>query len=222
MGSKIKAFYNYKEKWVRWNDGSSSPEGQIEQADYIIKYTKLKNSNKFSIIEIGPNNAIMIKTLLEKCPEKIDRVVLVDGPPQIEKCKYRLRHYNQVEYYVPEDLNSVEGNFDLLVSCHCLAETTLEYQNYIYDKFFPVCNEVFILQTKSKTFGREHERVALSDLRKPNHQNLINNIKKHYKKYREFIPYLTLEIESKNGTTYKKYIKSEHIIKDQQLTWAIK
>tara|TARA_B100001123_G_C15315524_1_gene1026008 strand:+ start:1940 stop:2563 length:624 start_codon:yes stop_codon:yes gene_type:complete len=173
-------------QWQDWADkvnwqvpnAISTPHHQLEQVHLITEYTGLKDSDKFSIVEIGPHDGTMASGLLKHCSEKIERLVLVDGSPMIEKCKDRLSGWEQVEYCLVEDSASIEGEFDLLVSCHCLAETTLEYQNYIYNKFFPVCKEVFILQTTSASF---HDSG-------PNHENLINNINRHYKQCATFTP----------------------------------
>ena len=184
---------------LRWSDPTaiSTALHQQEQVYLLAKHTELRKSDKFSIIEIGPHNAVMAEALLRNYSDKIERLVLVDGAPMLEKCRARLSEWAQVEYYTPEQTLDIEGNFDLLVSCHCLAETTRDYQNHIYTTFFPACNEVFILQTTSAGIGN----------RGPGHANLIEHVQKNFAQHEVITP----------------VTPSDHTIPDhQKLTWAKK
>jgi len=173
---------------VRWMDPTaiSVSSRQIEQVYLIAKHTDLRNADKFSILEIGPHDAIMAYELLKRFGDKIDRLVLVDGAPMLEKCRGHLSKWEQVEYYTVEEVDRIVGEFDLFVSCHCMSETTPEYQNFIYDKFFPVCNELFILQTDSSEYRPESEEHG--SRRSPNHKNLVKKAKQYFKEHKEILP----------------------------------
>ena len=173
---------------VRWMDPTaiSVSSRQVEQVYLIAKHTLLLSTDKFSVLEIGPHDATMAIELLKRFGDKIDRMVLVDGAPMLQKCQAVLKKYKQVEYCRVEEVATIEGEFDLLVSCHCLSETTLEYQNFIYNKFFPVCNELFVLQTISSEYRPESE--VHGQRRGPNHDNLVEHAKKYFTEHEELSP----------------------------------
>jgi phospholipid N-methyltransferase len=177
----------------------SNAEGQKEQVDFIEKYTRLEKLNDCSIIEIGPGNGVMAERLLERNSDKIKRLVLVDGAPPLELCLSRLKKWKQVEYKIPEDLQTLEGNFNLLISCHCLPECTIDYQNFIYNTFFPRIDEMLLVQTITKEY---------SD-RKPNHKLLIDHIKLNFKKFDVFSPW------------HKEFSKNA-LRANQKIIWAVK
>ena len=186
--------------WDSWRDLADyhdgklitimDPAGQRKQAQFICDYTQILEKHKhypiscthYSMIEIGPGNGVMIEKLLEQVPpDKIKRVVLVDGPPMLEKCQERLSKWVRkhiVEYKIPEDIKTIEGNFNLLISCSCLPECTLDYQELIYNTFFPRTDEIFLYQTESATLGD----------RNPHHGILMKYIKKYYSTFKVFLP----------------------------------
>tara|TARA_R110002051_G_scaffold191236_1_gene260010 strand:- start:921 stop:1616 length:696 start_codon:yes stop_codon:yes gene_type:complete len=138
----------------------SLTHGQIAQAAAVEKYCGIPDT----IIEIGPNNGMLAKTLLDKFGDKISRYVLVDGDEPLEWARKTLSEYNQIEYVTPPEIPDIKGTFGLFITCHCLPETPVVYQKFIYDTFFSRCNKLFIWQTMSGTLG---VRVA-QDIEKVN------------------------------------------------------
>ncbi len=173
---------------VRWMDPTaiSVSTRQKEQVYLLAKHTLLRTAETFSILEIGPHDATMAMELLKHFGDKIDRMVLVDGAPMLEKCRAVLKGWAQVEYNSIEEVETIEGAFDLMVSCHCLSETPLDYQNFLFDKFFPVCNELFVLQTASREYRPASS--AFGALRAPFHDNLVAKAKKYFTTHKEIAP----------------------------------
>ena len=156
----------------------------------------------------------MAKRLLERNSDKIKRLVLVDGPPPLEICIERLKKWKQVEYKIPEDLQTLEGNFNLLISCHCLPECTLDYQKFIYNTFFPRVDEILLVQTITKGWeGRE-----------PNHKLLIDHIKLNFKEFDIFLlEDIPNSIKDQSGNLDEEITPfCNRANNDQKIIWAIK
>lgn len=138
-------------QWQTWHEGSvnlngiRSIENQYLQAECIIQYTTLQNNNNYSIIEIGPADGGTCYELLSK-NSNITSYTLVDDISMLNICKERLKQFNVVNYVEINDILTLKNiKFNLLISNHCLEETPKNYQQLVYDTFFPNTKEVFIL-----------------------------------------------------------------------------
>jgi len=141
---------------VKFKDAAdvSQAKGQRQAADAILKYCfDDKWNDNTTIIEIGPGNALLAKTLFDR--HSISRYVLVDGPRQLDNAKKTLSNYlDRVEMYTPEQISNITDNFDLFISCHCLPETPNEYQEFIFKTFLPRSKKLMIEQTISSNLGK--------------------------------------------------------------------
>jgi len=148
--------------WKSWHkkgislDKAISKRDQSEQVKLITKMATIKIKKRYSILEIGPGDGGVCEKLLKKYNKNITSYTLVDDIFMLNFCKKRLKRYKQVKYVSIENIDTIKGEkFKLLISNHCLAETTYDYRNYIYNTFFKNSREIFILDdiTEGKQFN---------------------------------------------------------------------
>lgn len=162
-------------QWEQWHSEGIDLEkvrtiqSHKTQAKKIEEITSLLKSNSYSILEIGPADGGVCFNLLETNSDKISSYTLVDDKSMLKICKSRLSDHNQVNYIEIENIESLKDNkYDLLVSSYCLEETPREYQELVFNTFFPNVNEIFILaNTKhSNTWGEFDASILESNISK--------------------------------------------------------
>jgi hypothetical protein len=117
-----------------------SKGSQFNRVKEEIDFNKYESLN---IIEIGPGDAGLCKLILDNFT--VNRYVLVDDPYALSVASNNLRdNLNGVELIPIENLDSIDGNFNVFFSFNCMTETPFKYQEYVYKTFFPRCDEVFI------------------------------------------------------------------------------
>lgn len=139
-------------QWAKWHNKGvdlnviRTTSNQIKQAETIISLTSLSKLDNASIIEIGPADGGVCNELMKKFNSIISKYVLVDDTTLLDKCKNTLNQYQQIEYVKIDDVTTVnDTHFNLFISSHCLEETPKSYQELIYDKFFAISDEIFVL-----------------------------------------------------------------------------
>jgi phospholipid N-methyltransferase len=177
MSSKFRA-----PQWQTWHhDGIDlnkirTTDNQILQADSIINFTMVSTKKDFSILEIGPADGGVCSELISKF-NNISSYTLVDDNSMLNICKRRLSNFNSINYIEIDNISNLKDTkFDLLISNHCIEETPLTYQIFVYDTFFKNVDEVFILcnTAHSNTWGefdpaylesrmREYFNTTISD-----------------------------------------------------------
>jgi len=186
----MKNFQNCSKQWEIWHNSGINPEivvniqDQILQFDLVSKITKLSSAHSYSIIEIGPFNGTLCKQILSVYSNNIKSYTLIDNVKMLENCKNNLKNFQQVIYCTIENIDKlVNTKYNLFISNHCLSETTIDYQNYVFNNFFKNCNEVFILDNinPSKQFFVDDindykyiERIS-DVLKKLNHTMVVSN-----------------------------------------------
>jgi hypothetical protein len=146
------------DRWEKWHTTGVDPnivvsiDNQRLQFELISKTTNVGNIVSYDIIEIGPFNGMLCKQLLLVYGNNINSYTIVDDTKMLTLCRNNLKEFTQVHYCTIDDIHTLTNiKYNLFISNHCLSETTISYQNYIFDTFFKNCQEVFILDTVNKS-----------------------------------------------------------------------
>jgi len=143
--------------WEDWHEqgpkvglSKGAPQFQAANANLIIETTQidsLATLGGISIVEFGPSTGELCKNLTNKYQTRIDNYTLIEDKRILETTRKNLEKHTQVEYCTIEDVEKCQPNknYDLLISCGCLEETTNEYREFVHNNFFVAANEVFII-----------------------------------------------------------------------------
>ena len=147
------------------------------------KYVDLKDTNGVSkgvnVIEFGPADGGLCKLMINHL--NINRYVLVDDSKVLSLAKENLSEElekgNEIQFVNIEDIESIEGSFNLFISCNCMTETPYEYQENVYDLFLDRCDEIFISDRwEGYKFERNCNRF---------HELLLEKLNKTHEKIRK-------------------------------------
>lgn len=161
--------------WKKWHDTKQgldkrNPNNHQMQFDHIINYTKIKDSDNYSILEFGANCGGLGKLLLDY-KQTINNYTMIDDAWLLDYGKQNnLLNYNQVDFCPIPDVNRIVDNkYNLLISVGCLEETTEEYRDWVYDEIFPNVDEVFMIMSHSSSLWENF-----------NESKLITSLNKHF------------------------------------------
>lgn len=103
------------------------------------------DSEGLRILEIGAGTGGFAKKLLTE-RFGISDYVIIDHPSMLRFAKENLKKFPQVKYVSVSEIENINAKeFDCFISIHCLTETPIEYQEYVYDKLFPLCKKIIII-----------------------------------------------------------------------------
>jgi 2-polyprenyl-3-methyl-5-hydroxy-6-metoxy-1,4-benzoquinol methylase len=109
------------------------------QLGKLISLVELENKK---ILELGGGIGGLAKMIMKAYPSV--SYTMVDNSSMLRFAKDYLATEN-LNYIDVTTLNDISTTYDLFISVHCLTETPIEYQEFIYAKLFPLCRQVFII-----------------------------------------------------------------------------
>ena len=171
--------------WKEWHKNprlgisKGAPQFQPANAQLIVETTqidRLSRNRPVSIIEFGPGSGYLCKNLIGKYQSNIANYTLIEDKRILETTRKNLEKCVQVEYCTIDNVeeSQPDKNYDLLVSCGCLEETTDEYRDFVYNNFFPVINEVFIIMMHGSS---EQSETLLQKTLKENFEKVSDVVK---------------------------------------------
>ena len=113
-----------------------------EEVNFMKKY--ISNIDAFRILEIGPAYGGFYKALLEDKMQPKE-YVMVDGESMLDLIRQFLSPEEQeiVSLHSDSNIDKVSGKFDLMISNHCIHETSKKYQEFVFTKIVPMCDRFF-------------------------------------------------------------------------------
>jgi hypothetical protein len=115
-------------------------ENQVDVFNSVIDFKNIK-----TVLEIGPGYGELCKRLLSRFTG-IQSYVLVDHPVMLNMAKQNIGDNDIVKYEPVFEIESINDKYDLFISSHCLSETTKEFQNYVLENIFKMCNSVVVIE----------------------------------------------------------------------------
>ena len=146
-----------------------------EQFDLLEKNVSMEQKN-MTIIEVGAGNGTLSKLVLEKYGKNIKKYVIVEDTSRILNIQnnYLSSSFDNVEYVEIDDVENINGDFDLFMSHNCLEETPYEYQDFIFNKFLTKSKIVYVTQNVSGFHSGSEVDAEIS------HKKLLEHLDKHY------------------------------------------
>jgi len=137
------------------------PANYPAQVKLIIDRFPIENMD---ILEIGCGFGGLCYTVHQnKVPKSY---TVVDNPEMLKFTKETLKGIENISFINAPDMDTInwgERKYDLLISNYCISETPKEYQDFVFEKVFPVCGNIFMLDGDKKSDYPNRLKLALAE-----------------------------------------------------------